>query len=238
MELQLKLKRKNKIYVKNNIAILLIIIIFTITSITFIYPQEKIIKLPKPKYKSEISIEEAILKRRSIRTYKDIPLSIYELSQLLWSAQGITEKRLGLRTAPSAGATYPLEIYIVVGKVTNLESGIYRYNPEKHEIILLYRGDKRIELSNAALGQSSVKFAPITIVITAIYERTTKIYGERGIRYVHMEAGHVAQNIYLQCVSLNLGTVSIGAFKDEEVRKILNLPKNEHPLYLMPVGKI
>lgn len=220
---------------KKIILLLYLIFIFT-TNLT--HSQEKIIKLPEPKYKSEISVEEAILKRRSIRNYKDIPLNIYELSQILWSAQGITEKRFGLRTAPSAGATYPLEIYIVVGKVTNLEAGIYKYNPEEHKITLIYRGDKRLELCNAALGQVSVRIAPATIVITAIYERTTKIYGERGIRYVHMEAGHVAQNIYLQCVSLNLGTVSIGAFIDEEVKKVLNLPKNENPLYLMPIGKI
>lgn len=205
--------------------------------VNIIEGENRIIKLPEPNYKSNVSIEEAFLKRRSIRSYKDEPLTLFEISQLLWSAQGITDKRMGFRTAPSAGALYPLEIYVVVGKVKDLEPGVYRYRPETHDIILVLKGDKRKELYNASLQQDWVKNAPIVIVISAVFERTTSKYGERGIRYVYMEAGHCAQNIYLQCVSLNLGTVTVGAFYDEEVKKILDLQKKETPLYLMPVGK-
>ncbi|MEW6003140.1 MAG: SagB/ThcOx family dehydrogenase [Nitrospirota bacterium] len=194
-----------------------------------------IIKLPEPKYDSDTSIEEALLKRRSHRDYKDRPLTLFEVSQLLWAAQGITDPR-GFRTAPSAGALYPLELYIVAGNVKELVEGIYKYKPRKHELIGILRGDKRIELCNAALGQPYVRNAAAVIVIAAVYERTTAKYGERGIRYVHTEAGHVAQNIYLQSVSLNLGTLVIGAFSDEGVKKIMKLTDKEQPLYMVPVG--
>lgn len=200
--------------------------------------ENKIIKLPEPRYKSNVSIEEALLKRRSIRSYKDEALSISEVSQILWSAQGITDKRTGFRTTPSAGALYPLEIYLVVGKVKDLEPGVYKYKPETHEIALILKGDKRNDLYISALRQEWVRNAGIIVVICAVFERTTIKYGDRGVRYVYMEAGHCAQNIYLQCVSLNLGTVSVGAFHDDEVKRALNLQKNESPLYLMPIGKI
>lgn len=198
----------------------------------------EIIKLPKPRLSSTVSVEEALLKRRSIRNFKKEPLTLSEVSQLLWSAQGITEESMGLRTAPSAGALYPIEIYIVVGNVINLSPGIYKYNPKNHELVLIMKGDKRKELAISALGQKWIEEGAIVIVISAVYERTTSKYGERGIRYVHMEAGHVSQNIYLQAVALNLGTVAVGAFYDEEVKKLINMQKNENPLYLMPVGRI
>jgi len=198
----------------------------------------EIIKLPKPRLSSTVSVEEALLKRRSIRNFKKEPLTLSEVSQLLWSAQGITEESMGLRTAPSAGALYPIEIYIVVGNVINLPPGIYKYTPKNHELVLIMKGDKRKELAISALGQKWIEEGAIVIVISAVYERTTSKYGERGIRYVHMEAGHVSQNIYLQAVALNLGTVAVGAFYDEEVKKVINMQKNENPLYLMPVGRI
>ncbi|MGB9857319.1 MAG: SagB/ThcOx family dehydrogenase [Dictyoglomaceae bacterium] len=215
----------------------LVILLIILGLITLVEGQEKIVKLPEPRYKSNVSIEEALLKRRSIRNYKNEPLTLFEISQILWSAQGITDKKMGFRTTPSAGALYPLEIYVVAGKVKDLEAGVYKYRPETHDIILVLKGDKRKELYNASLRQEWVRDAPLIIVISAIFERTTVKYGERGIRYVYMEAGHCAQNIYLQCVSLNLGTVSVGAFHDEEVKKILNLERKEFPLYLMPVGR-
>ncbi|MEM1575306.1 MAG: SagB/ThcOx family dehydrogenase [Nitrososphaerota archaeon] len=241
---------------REKIGILLIILIFvgillySLISI-FLFPsyqvpiekpeqiyKENVINLPEPKIKGEMSVEEALAKRRSIREYTPEPLNLEQVSQLLWAAQGITEPRLGFRTAPSAGATYPLEIYLVVGEngVKELEAGIYKYNPREHNIVLLLKGDFRKELMGAGLGQTWIGEAPINIVIVAIYERTTARYGERGIRYVHMEAGHVGQNIYLQATALKLGTVVIGAFYDEEVQKVLNLPKEEKPLYIMPVG--
>lgn len=207
------------------------------------------IKLPEPEKDSETSIEEALLERRSIRSYKDEPLTLAEVSQLLWAAQGITV-HWGGRTAPSAGATYPLEVYVIVGNVNNLSEGIYKYKPHEHELVRVAEGDKRVELRDAALGQRWVGEGAIVIVFSAVYERTTGRYKTpvrdertgasylRGIRYVHMEAGHAAQNVYLQAVSLNLGTVVVGAFSDGEVKKIIDMPEEERPLYIMPVGRV
>jgi SagB-type dehydrogenase family enzyme len=193
------------------------------------------IQLPQPKYAGGLSVEEALRERRSKRSYQDEPLLLSQLSQLLWAAQGINNEA-GYRTAPSAGALYPLEIYVAAGSVQTLSQGLYKYLPEKHSLQKIKDGDLRSGLAGAALRQGSVAHGAVDIVISAVYERTTGKYGERGIRYVHMEAGHVAQNIYLQAVSLNLGTVTIGAFDDEAVRKLLQMPEGEVPLYVMPVG--
>ena len=197
----------------------------------------QIIKLPEPRYKSKISLERALLKRRSIREYRNEPLSLAEISQLLWSAQGITDAKLGSRTAPSAGAMYPLEIYVVAGNIDGLAAGVYKHKPNEHELQRIAEGDKRDELYELALGQSWIKDAPAVIIFCAVFERTTGKYGERGIRYVYMEAGHAAQNVYLQAVTLGLGTVTVGAFEDEGVKKLLQLGEKEQSLYLMPVGK-
>ena len=194
------------------------------------------IKLPSPLVAGKTSVESALNKRRSVRQYKNLPISLPDLSQLLWAAQGISGSG-GRRTAPSAGALYPLEVYVVAGKVTGLPAGIYSYNPHKHELRRIAEGDSRTELSKAALGQSPIKTAAAVLVLSALHERTTVKYGERGVRYVHMEAGHAAQNVFLQAVSLDLGTVVIGAFQDEQVRAVLHLPEQEQPLCLMPVGK-
>ncbi|UCE97373.1 MAG: SagB/ThcOx family dehydrogenase [Dehalococcoidia bacterium] len=194
------------------------------------------ITLPEPNYDGDVSVEEAIFNRRSIRNYINQPLTLQEVSQLLWSAQGITNTN-GNRAAPSAGATYPLEIYIVVGDVYGINDGIYRYNPQQNELIKILGGQHREALSKAALNQRFIADASLDIVITAIYERTTARYGERGIRYVHMEAGHAAENVYLQAFSLGLGTVVVGAFNDDGVSNIMALAENEVPLYIMPVGR-
>lgn len=196
----------------------------------------KMISLPKPKIKGDKSIEEVLSKRRSIREYSNKPISLAELSQLLWSAQGITNN-YGQRTAPSAGATYPLELLVVAGNVNGLPAGIYRYQPSSHSLILESSGDKRSELSKASLSQNMILKAPCSIIITAIYERTTKRYGERGVRYVHNEVGHASQNVSLQAEALGLKTVVVGAFQDEQVSKVLSLTKEEKPLYIMPIGK-
>lgn len=198
--------------------------------------KQEAIKLPQPNFKSSTSIEEAMLKRRSVRYFSDKPLTLAEISQLLWSAQGITNTKEGLRTAPSAGALYPLEVYVVAGKVENLETGIYKYKPQTHELIKIVDGDKRTELYNAALQQSSIQTAPANLVFAAVYERTSRKYKDRAERYVHIEIGHAAQNVCLQAVSLGLGTVTIGAFYDDKVKKAMHLPKNEEPLYIMPIG--
>jgi SagB-type dehydrogenase family enzyme len=208
------------------------------------------IKLPELIYKSNISVEEALSKRRSIRTYSGENLTIEEVSQLLWAAQGITSP-WGGRTAPSAGALYPLELYLVVGDVEGIDKGVYKYKPEEHELEKVVDGDKREALAEAAVGpnQEHVRDAAITIVFTAVYERTTAkyktpVYEERtgasylrGIRYVHMETGHAAQNVYLQAVSLDLGTFVIGAFFDDRVKEVVNAEEQEAPLYIMPVGR-
>lgn len=206
------------------------------------------IKLPEPSYTSNLSVEEALSKRRSIRAYSGDNLTIEEVSQLLWAAQGITSP-WGGRTAPSAGALYPLELYLVAGDVEGIDKGVYRYIPEEHELEKVTDGDIRAELAEAALGQECVKDAAIDIVFTAVYERTTwkyktPVYEERtgasylrGIRYVHLEAGHAAQNVYLQAGSLDLGTVVIGAFSDDKVKEIVNAEEQEEPLYIMPVGR-
>lgn len=201
-------------------------------------PINEKIKLPEPKYDSSTSVEQALLERRSVRVYKDEPLTLTEVSQLLWAAQGITNTRRGFRTAPSAGALFPLEVYVVIGNVEEITQGVYKYKPHEHELVKARHGNVRDELTIAALGQTWVRESAIAIVLSAVYERTTNKYGERGIRYVHMEAGHAAQNVCLQAVSLNLGTVVVAAFKDKEVRKILNMSAEEQPLYIIPVGKI
>jgi len=198
------------------------------------------IALPKSKTSGFMSVEEAIAKRRSIRDYTPEPLSLEEVSQLLWAAQGITEAASGKRAAPSAGMTYPLEIYLAVGErgVKDLPVGVYKYIPQNHSITKMLDEDVRYPLQEAALRQTWVGEAPVTIVIAAIYERTTVRYGDRGMRYVHIEVGHVAENVFLQAVALNLGTVPIGAFNDDDVQKVLGLAEEVKPIYIMPVGRV
>jgi len=197
----------------------------------------KMIELPGPAHDGKLSVEAAFLGRRSIRNYEEDPLDLKEISQLLWAAQGVIRPG-GYRTCPSAGALYPLEIHLVAGRVDGLLCGSYTYDCANHAILYKNEKDIRHDIAVAALWQSMISRAPATIAICAIFERTTRKYGERGIRYVFMEAGHAAQNIHLQAVSLDLGTVVIGAFRDDEVKKALGLRPDESPLLLMPVGRI
>lgn len=198
------------------------------------------ITLPQPKTIGQMSVEEAISKRRSRRDFKDQSLSLEQISQILWSAQGITDKEREFRSAPSAGALYPIEIYLVGGEkgVGDLAAGVYHFNADKFVLERLLSGDRRQDLKEAALNQEAVGQAPASLVITAMFERTTQKYGQRGERYVNLEAGHVAQNVYLQVETLGLGTVSIGAFDDNRVKEILSLPKETQPLYIMPIGRV
>ena len=196
----------------------------------------KIIPLPEPRTAGDVSVEQALRERRSVRSYKADPLDLTEISQILWSAQGITSTR-GFRTAPSAGALYPLELYVIVGNVKNLPPAIYKYTPRDHALIEIASGDKRSQLSRAALRQSSIRKAPAVFLICAVYERVTGKYGQRGIRYVHMEVGHAAQNVCLQTIALGLNTAVIGAFRDGEVKTITNLASDEQPLYFVPIGR-
>lgn len=197
-----------------------------------------LVKLPSPTFKSKNSFEEVLLLRRSIRSYKNKPINLSELSQILWAAQGITEKNYDLRTAPSAGALYPLEIYAIVGNVENLDSGVYKYIAKDHLLEKTLDGDKRIDLQKSALDQESIGECALAILIAAVFSRTSWKYGPRAKQYVYMEVGHCAQNILLQATSLQLGAVPIGAFYDEVVQKTLNLPKNKEPVYIIPIGKV
>ncbi len=192
----------------------------------------KMVKLPEPRKDSNFSLEMAINERRSIRTYKDAPLTLKEVSQLLWAAQGKVAS--GKRAAPSAGATYPMEIYLIAGNVEDLSPGLYKYILDDHSLFLVKEGDLRKAVSERALRQDMILKAPITIVISAVFERTRARYGARAERYVYMEAGHIGQNIYLQATALGLGTVAVGAFIDDEVKRVLGI--KEEPLYLFPVG--
>lgn len=197
---------------------------------------KKILTLPHPSYESATSVENALLRRHSTRSFRPDPLSLEEISQLLWAAQGVTHNR-AFRTAPSAGALYPLETYVVAGNVRELPPGTYRYLPEKHQLLQVLAGDIRGALCKASLGQEPVCEAPASIVFSAAFARTTGKYGKRGIRYGHMESGFASQNVSLQAVSLGLATVVIGAFDDQELSRVLSLRAGEEPMLIIPVGK-
>lgn len=192
--------------------------------------------LPAPVTKGTTSLEEALYTRRSEREYTPEPLSLADISQLLWAGQGISDPP-GLRTAPSAGALYPLELFLAVGDVQGLSKGVYQYQPGDHSLVRRGRDDIRGRLYEKSLHQSSVRDAPAVIIITADYSRTEQRYRDRAVRYVHMEAGHASQNIYLQATTLGVGTVAIGAFDDAGIHEVLSLPETLKPLYLMPMGK-
>ena len=193
------------------------------------------ISLSLPDITGTKTLEQVLAGRRSQRNFSKSPLKIKQISQLLWAAQGVSGSR-GLRTAPSAGALYPLEIYVVVGAGDDLAEGIYHYLPHSHALRQTQSGDLRKELCEAALSQAAVENAPATFLITGIFERTTKKYGQRGLTYVFMEAGHAAQNLLLQAEALGLGAVPIGAFSTKKISQLLDLSAEEQPLYLIPVG--
>jgi SagB-type dehydrogenase family enzyme len=200
------------------------------------HEHSEIVTLPSPRKKSDVSIEEAIERRRSVREYTGEAIGLGDLSQLLWAAQGITGGG-ELRAAPSAGATYPLEVYAAVARVSGLPAGIYKYRPVGHSLVRTYDGDVFEKLATACLGQGCVRGAAAVIALAAVHERTTNVYLKRGIRYVDNEAGHVAENIHLQAVALGLGTVAVGAFNDAAVEAALRFGPEEKAMYLVPVGK-
>jgi SagB-type dehydrogenase family enzyme len=194
--------------------------------------------LPKPSLDGKVSVEKAIKERRTIRDFKERTLSLNHLSQLLWAAQGITDPTLGRRAAPSGGALYPLDIYILIGEngAEKIETGVYHYQPERHSVLLLTKGDRRKEIASVSLYQMWMAKAPVIFLITAEYRRITGKYGERGIRYALIEVGHVGQNLFLQAEALGLGAGIVGAFNDLEVSKVAGLPPKHEPLLIMPVG--
>lgn len=200
--------------------------------------EENRIKLPEPSYQGTLSVERAIKQRRTIRDFQKKPLKISQLSQILWAAQGITDKRGFMRAAPSAGALYPLDIYAVVGDgaVKGMETGVYHYDPKFHTVKKVCEGDKRGEVARASLGQMWMAKAPAILAITAEYKRITGKYGERGIQYATIEVGHSGQNIFLQSAGLGLDAGIVGAFHDNEVRESICARKSHQPLVLIPIG--
>jgi SagB-type dehydrogenase family enzyme len=194
----------------------------------------------KPAHFKEENLRVLLEKRYSCREFQERILNIDDIAAMLWAACGKKHDSVthATRTAPSAGATYPLELYIVVGRnsVDKLRDGVYYYSIEEHSLQLISEGDKRVELSGACLGQDFINEAPVSLVIAAKFNRTTGHYGTRGERYVYMEAGHASQNTYLAVTNLGLATVEVGAFIDDSVKRVLNLDKDCTPLIVMPVG--
>jgi len=196
------------------------------------------VQLPAPVTDDQLTVAQAVRQRRSRRRFREEPISLQALAQLLWCAQGVTGPRGRKRAVPSAGATFPMELYaaVGVGGVEGLDEGLYAYRPEGHVLEKLLDGDLRGDLAAAALGQDFVARAPVAIVMAALYSRTAGRYGERAQRYVDMEAGHISQNIYLQAEALGLATVAVGAFDDQKMAQAAHLPTDQTPLYVMPVG--
>jgi SagB-type dehydrogenase family enzyme len=194
------------------------------------------VELPEPRRDGSISLEHCINQRRSVRYFSDQALTKDELGQLLWAAQGVTGPDGG-RAVPSAGALYPPELNVLARNVASLTSGIYRYQVGRHELHLASSGYDPEALIDAAFGQDWIASAPACISIAAIFERTTVKYGDRGHRYVCLEAGHAAENVMLQAVALGLATTMVGAFSDGDVGRVLCLNANEAPLCLIPVGR-
>lgn len=187
--------------------------------------------LPPPSHDGRVSVEEAIAARRSVRTFDAVSLAPGQIGQLCWAGQGITDKAHGYRAAPSAGALYPIELYVVSA------AGVDHYLPAEHALERVGSGDCRDALCEAAGGQTSITEASVTFIIAAVPERTAKKYGGRAERYCLLEAGHVAQNILLQATALRLGGVPIGAYDEPRILESLKLPKGLRVLYLVCVGR-
>jgi SagB-type dehydrogenase family enzyme len=193
-------------------------------------PGRRSVRLPAPEADSGPPLTQVLARRRSVRAYRPRPLTEREIGQLLWATQGITDP-VGLRTAPSAGATYPLEVYVATA------AGLYGYQPDGHSLVEVLNRDVRGDLADAGLGQSWLRQGPAVFIIAAVYPRTATRYGSRAERYVHLEAGHACQNLLLQAEALGLGGVAVGAFDDAEVARVLGMPADQSPLYLVPVGQ-
>lgn len=197
------------------------------------------VSLPEPGH-SGLTVEEAIRQRRSVRSYTDEALTLAEVSMILFAAQGITGEagNRALRAAPSAGATYPFELYVFANRIEGLQPGLYRYLPHGHGLEMLRAGDFGEALSEACLDQSMPAEAACTLVLAAVPERTTDVYGQRGLMYIYMEAGHISQNIYLECASLGLGVVAVGAFHESDIDAIIGIDgEHEGTVYVNCIGR-
>jgi SagB-type dehydrogenase family enzyme len=239
------MERKKKL-----VLVILIIVFISVLSLYYfsgskksVYTSRNVISitsLPSPVLTGNVSVEEAIQNRRSVRKFSNESITMGNVSQILWAAQGITDNQSSLRAAPSAGQVYPLELYVIVGTngVSGLQEGVYHYVPSNNTLEKVMNGDLRSDLSGIANGQPWVKQAPINILITGNYRKMINKYTDKELstRFVDLEAGHVGENIYLQSESLGLATVSLGSFNENQLIQLLNLPSNETPIYIFPVG--
>ncbi len=217
---------------RSSVLVVLIWLGMTVVFITPVLSQTTMLTLPDPQTEGRMSLEQAIAQRRSLRDFRNEALTPQQISQLLWAAQGITGEGHGrrFRAAPSAGALYPIEVYAVKA------DGVFLYKPDEHALEPWMSQDLRSQLSAVALNQPWVAAAPVNLVFTAVHERVTRKYGQRGVRYSLIEVGHIAENVHLQAVAMGLGSVPVGAFSDQEVRALLNLPPNQEPLYIISIG--
>lgn len=193
-------------------------------------PDGRLERLPAPRLSGPLTLEAAIAQRRTLREFAPEPLSPAHLGQLCWAGQGVTEPQRGLRSVPSAGALYPVELFVATAE------GVSRYLPREHALRTHRSGDHRPGLRRAALDQDSIAAAPACFIITAVVQRSAAKYGDRAERYCFLEAGHVAQNLLLQAAALQLAGVPIGAFDDRKVAELLELPPDHQVLYLLPIG--
>jgi SagB-type dehydrogenase family enzyme len=194
--------------------------------------------LPNAQTNGTVSLEKTIKIRRTIRSFTSQQLTLEQFSQLLWAAYGITEDKGQKRAAASGGACYPMDIYALVGEegIKGMEAGIYHYEPMGHSVSLILEGDLREKVARVSLGQIWMATPPLSLVVCAEYARITSRYGERGVRYAMIEAGHIGQNIFLQAEAMGLGAGIVGAFRDEAVIQVLGIPPSHEPLLIMPVG--
>lgn len=200
--------------------------------------KETVMSLDPPVQDGTVSLEKAIKQRRTVRSFGNRSISKQQFSQILWSAQGITEDRGSKRASPSGGALYPADVYAAVGNncIEDLVAGVYHYRPKLHSVTKVAEGDRRNDLAIASLSQMWMAGAPVIFVITAEYRRITCKYGDRGVRYALMEIGHISQNIFLQCQTLGLSAGIVGAFDDGKVARSAGVYKNHEPLIILPVG--
>ena len=206
-----------------------------------IYPNCKKIKLIKPNISTKNFFNEILIKRKSIRDFSEKPINIQELSYLLWASTGIQRKEFGydFRTAPSAGALYPIETYLIINNVENVPKGVYHYLIKDHALEELKLGDLSIDIAKAALDQNMCATTSVVFVWTAIFKRSKCKYGQRAYRYIYLDTGHIAQNLVLASTSLNLGSCPIAAFYDDEVNKIIGVDGvEESVIYMCVVGNI
>jgi SagB-type dehydrogenase family enzyme len=203
------------------------------------YPKNKKIPLEQVTDLSKMKLSEAIQKRKSIRDFSDKPISKKFLSHLLWASTGIQRIEQGYeyRTAPSAGALYPIETYLVVNNVESIEQGIYHYDIQNHQLEQLKQGDFGSDISNAALGQTMCHDAAVVFIWTAIFNRSKWKYDQRAFRYIYLDAGHIAENLALVSTALELGSCQVGALFDDEVNKLISIDgKEESVVYMTAVG--